>query len=84
MLAEDLPQQLQAFRNALIAGDLVGAAQVVHAIRGSASFCRLGELSFAATALEESLQKSRAEESLVAVFEARIEDVLAMLDNDNE
>lgn len=84
MLKEDLPHQLQSFRAALTAGEITRAAQIVHVVRGSASFCRLDALRSAAAALEESLQECREERALVAVFEARIESVLEMLKNHND
>lgn len=80
MLAEDLPRQLHCIRNALDANDLAGACREVHAVRGSAAFCRLAGLRDAAAALETSLMKNEKDANRTRAFENNIENVLHALE----
>ncbi|HEX7030070.1 MAG TPA: Hpt domain-containing protein [Gammaproteobacteria bacterium] len=81
MLAEDLPQQLATVREALDAGDLARARLDVHAVRGSAAFCKLAGLYDAAAALETSLLNNEKNAEKTRAFQNNIENILHALEH---
>ena len=81
MLADDLPQQREAVRKALDAGDLARARQEVHAVRGAAAFCKLAALRDAAAVLETSLLNNEKNAEKTRAFENNIENVLHALEH---
>lgn len=84
MLADDLPRQLAAIRNALDAGDLVAARLEVHAVHGAAAFCKLGELRDAAAALESALVDNEKNAERTRAFEDNMKSVLHALEHAKE
>ncbi len=84
MLAEDLPLQLAAIRESLARGDLELARHDVHAVRGSAAFCKLAALREAATRLEISLTHNDRNAAHQRAFENNVERVLHALEHENE
>lgn len=81
MLAEDLPGQLATIQRALEAGDLASARDGVHAVRGSAAFCRLIALRDAAERLETSLTRNDRNAGHTRAFENNVERVLHALEH---
>lgn len=79
MLREDLPAQLAAFRKALAADDVLRAVAEVHAIHGSAAFCRLESLRQAAASLEQSLKNNNMNAELIRAFEHQVNAVIGQL-----
>lgn len=84
MLAEDLPEQLAAIQRALETGDLAAAREGVHAVRGSAAFCRLVALRDAAEQLETSLTRNDSNAGHTRAFENNVERVLHALEHVHE
>lgn len=80
MLAEDLPAQLAALRNALEQDRLETARQVVHTVRGSASFCKLQQLREAAAALEQSLLDEQEDTEITTAFTESVQRVIHALE----
>lgn len=81
MLREDLPIQLAAIRAALDSENLAAAKQHVHAVRGSAAFCKLDSLREAATVLEQALNERRKNADHTRAFENSVNTVLHALEN---
>ncbi|HEX7048217.1 MAG TPA: Hpt domain-containing protein [Gammaproteobacteria bacterium] len=84
MLAEDLPRQLAAIHTALGVADLATARLEVHAVRGSAAFCKLARLRDAAAALENSLINNEKNAEHIRAFENNIKSVLHALEHAKE
>lgn len=84
MLAEDLPVQLAAIRQALAKGEFDKARHDVHAVRGSAAFCKLVALCHAATQLEASLARNDNNADQTRAFENNVERVLQVLEHEIE
>lgn len=83
MLAEDLPRQREAIRDALNAENLASARLETHAVRGSAAFCKLAALRDAAATLEASLLNNEKNADAARAFENNIESVLHALEHAN-
>lgn len=79
MLGTDLPDQRAALHAALRAGQHDTAAELAHALRGSAAFCQLGSLHAAATSLEDALRAGEPTEGPLAAVEQALGQVLAGL-----
>lgn len=79
MLREDLPAQLASFRDALARNDFALAASEVHAICGSAAFCKLELLRESAAVLEQSLKKNDRNADMIRAFESQVNAVLHLL-----
>ncbi len=80
MLAEDLPQDLRRIRDAAGAGQWEQVRELVHQVKGSASFCRLLELKRLCEEIEAGLKAGvPPPATLLEAFSAEINRVLAAL-----
>lgn len=84
MLREDLPRQLREVELALRQDDLPGAAQAVHVIHGSASFCKLEDLQLSARSLEDALRNNDKNAVHIGAFTATLRQILQGLDQNHQ
>ena len=84
MLQEDLPQHVTLFRDAWARNDLRAAQDQVHAVHGTAAFCKIDSLRETAARLEETLIKNSKNTDMAKAFEERVAQVLQQLKKNDQ
>lgn len=80
MLAEDLPQDRHRIQDAAAAGQWEQVRELVHQVKGSASFCRLQDLRQLCEEIESGLKAGTPPPAaIMAAFSQEVDRVLAAL-----